>query len=74
MLLYGAETWRLRKVEERRLQAFVMWIWRRMESILWNDRVTNEEVLGKAGEKRSVGYHQRNEEKLVGTLYAANTR
>ena len=27
--LYGAETWTLRKEDERRLEAFEMWVWRR---------------------------------------------
>ena len=33
MLLYGAETWTLRKEDVRRLNAFEMWIWRRMEKV-----------------------------------------
>jgi hypothetical protein len=29
--LYGAETWTLRKVDQRYLESFEMWCWRRME-------------------------------------------
>ena len=29
-----------------------MWTWRRDRSISWKDRLTNEEVLGRVGEKR----------------------
>ncbi|MGP1933413.1 MAG: hypothetical protein ACTS8P_01905, partial [Arsenophonus sp. NC-XBC3-MAG3] len=43
--LYGAETWTLRKEDEKRIEALEMWIWRRMEGIKWNDKVRNEEVL-----------------------------
>ncbi|KAJ4452251.1 hypothetical protein ANN_03769 [Periplaneta americana] len=33
--LYGAETWTLRRSEEERIEAFEMWIWRRMELFEW---------------------------------------
>ncbi|KAJ4449020.1 hypothetical protein ANN_00414 [Periplaneta americana] len=36
--LYGAETWALRRSEEKRLEAFEMWMWRRMERVKWTDR------------------------------------
>ena len=29
--LYGSETWTMRKKEVERIQAFEMWIWRKME-------------------------------------------
>jgi hypothetical protein len=31
--LYGAETWTLRKVDQKYLESFEMWCWRRMEKI-----------------------------------------
>ena len=43
--LYGAETWTLRKVDEKYLESFEMWHWRRMEKISWAGRVRNEEAL-----------------------------
>jgi len=42
--LFGAETLTLRKVDQKYLETFEMWCWRRMK-ISWNDRVKNEEVL-----------------------------
>ncbi len=42
--LYGAETWTLLREHVRRLEAFEMWIWRRMEGVSWQDKVTNEAV------------------------------
>jgi hypothetical protein len=39
--LYGAETWTFRKVEQKYLESFEMWCWRRMEKISWTDRVRN---------------------------------
>jgi len=53
-LLYRSETWTLRKEDIRRLEAVEMWMWRRMERVSWMDRITNEEILNKVGEKRQL--------------------
>jgi len=42
--LYGAETWTLRAVDQKLLESFEMWCWRRVEKISWTDHVRNEEV------------------------------
>ena len=52
--LYGSETWTMRKNEIHSLQAFEMWIWRRMEKISWKHNVTNEQVLAIVKEKRML--------------------
>jgi len=52
--LYGSETWTLRKLEWKYLESFEMWCWRRMEKIKWSERVTNEQVLDRIGEKRTL--------------------
>jgi len=52
--LYAAETWTYKKEDIRRLEAFEMWVWRRMEKISWRDMKTNEEVLQLVPEKRSL--------------------
>jgi len=53
-LLYGCETWTLRKENIRRLEAAEMWIWRRMEKISWTEKISNEEVLRRIGEERQL--------------------
>lgn len=45
ILYYGMEAWTLKVNDIRRLQAFEMWIYRRMLKISWVERVTNIEVL-----------------------------
>ncbi|KAJ4426689.1 hypothetical protein ANN_26487 [Periplaneta americana] len=52
--LNGAETWTLRRNEEKRLEAFEMWIWRRMECVKSTDRIRNEAVLERVGEERMM--------------------
>jgi hypothetical protein len=49
--LYGAETWTLRKVDQKYLESFEMWCWRRIQKISWTDRVRNEEVLHRVKER-----------------------
>jgi hypothetical protein len=52
--LYGAGTWTLEKVDQKYLESFEMWCWRRMEKISWTDRVRNEEVLHRVKEGRNI--------------------
>ena len=51
-LLYGSETWTLKKEDIRKPEALEMWLWRRMERISWKDKISNEEVLERVGVKR----------------------
>ena len=54
VMLYGAETWTLRKEDMKRLSAVEMWLWRRMERISWMEKRTDEEVLNVVAEKRKL--------------------
>jgi hypothetical protein len=51
---YGAETWTLRKLDQKYLESFEMWCRRRMEKISWTDRVNNEAVLHRVKEERNI--------------------
>lgn len=53
-MLYGSETWTMRKDDIKKIEAFEMWIWRRMEKISWTEHKTNEEVLEGIGEERTL--------------------
>ena len=52
--LYGAETWTLRAMDQKHLESFEMWCWRRMEKISWTDRVRKEDVLLRVKEQRNI--------------------
>src|SRR6478609_8700210 len=54
VVLYGCETWTMRKEEINRLRAFEMWVWRRMGKVSWMDKRSNEQVLSSRNEKRSL--------------------
>ena len=60
--LYGAETWTLRSVDQKHLECFEMWCWRRVEKISWTDHVRNEEVLLTVKEQRNI-LHEINKRK-----------
>src|SRR6476469_7839345 len=44
----------MRKEEIHRLNAFEMWVWRRMGKVSWMDKRTNEQVLSSMSETRSL--------------------
>jgi hypothetical protein len=52
--LYGAGTGTLRVVDQKQLESFELWCWRRMEKISWTDHVRNEEVLLRVKEQKNV--------------------
>ena len=51
VVLYGLETWTMRKEDIKRFEAFEMWIWRRIEIISWMEHRTNEEIFQMVDEK-----------------------
>ena len=54
MALYGAETWTFQVVDQKQLQIFEMWCWRRKKKICRADLVRNEEVLLGVNEQRNI--------------------
>ena len=52
--LYGSEIWTLRQLERKYFESFEMRCWRRMEKIKWSAKITNEQVLDRIGEKRTL--------------------
>ena len=40
--------------ERRRLESCEMWLLRKMFGILWSDKISNEEVLRRVGEERTL--------------------
>lgn len=54
VLLYGSEVWSLKAETLRRLEAFEMWVYRRLLKIPWTDHISNEEVLRRIGKDRDL--------------------
>jgi hypothetical protein len=71
--LYGAETWTLRKVDQKYLESFEMRCWRRMEKISWTDRVRNGKVLYRVKEERNILHTiQRRKANWIGHILRRN--
>ena len=63
VVLHGSETWTLRQEDIRSLQAFEMWIWRRMMKIPWTQHASNEQILRMVDESRSLMQNLRKRQK-----------
>ena len=45
VVMYGCESWTLKKAERRRTDAFEMWCWRRLLRVPWTTRRSNQSIL-----------------------------
>ncbi|XP_055388393.1 uncharacterized protein LOC129616943 [Condylostylus longicornis] len=54
VLMYGAETWTLKVSSMNKIEAFEMWVYRRMLKISWTERVSNSEVLNRLRKQREL--------------------
>ena len=45
VVMYGCESWTVKKAECRKLDAFELWCWRRLLSIPWTARRSNQSIL-----------------------------
>ena len=45
VVMYGCESWTVKKAESRRINAFELWCWRRLLRIPWTARRSNQSIL-----------------------------
>ena len=45
VVMYGCESWTVKKAECRRIDAFELWCWRRLLRVPWTARRTNQSIL-----------------------------
>ena len=45
VVMYGCESWTIKKVERRRIDAFELWCWRRLLRVPWTARRSNQYIL-----------------------------
>jgi len=45
VVMYGCESWTLKKAEHRRIDAFELWCWRRLLRVPWTTRRSNQSIL-----------------------------
>jgi len=45
VVMYGCESWTIKKAERRRIDAFELWCWRRLLRVPWTGRKSNQSIL-----------------------------
>ena len=45
LVMYGCESWTIKKAEHRRIDAFELWCWRRLLRVPWTARRSNQSIL-----------------------------
>ena len=45
VVIYGCESWTVKKAERRRIDAFELWCWRRLLRVPWTARRSNQSIL-----------------------------
>ena len=45
VVMYGCESWTIKKAEHRRIDAFGVWCWRRLLRVPWTARRSNQSIL-----------------------------
>ena len=48
VVMYGCESWTIKKAEHRRIDAFELWCWRRLMRVPWTARRSNQSILRKS--------------------------
>ena len=45
VVMYGCESWTIKKAERRSIDAFELWCWRRLLRVPWTARKSNQSIL-----------------------------
>ena len=54
IVMYGCESWTVKKAECQRIDAFELWCWRRFLRVSWTTRVSNQSILKEIGPEYSL--------------------
>ena len=54
VIMYGYESWIIKKAEHRRIDVFEMWRWRRLLRVPWTSRVSNQSILKEISHEYSL--------------------
>ena len=54
VVMYGCESWTIKKAECRRIDAFELWCWRRLLRVPWTARRSNQSILKEISPERSL--------------------
>ena len=54
VVMYGCESWTIKKVEHQRIDAFELWCWRRLLRVPWTERRFNQSILNEISPEYSL--------------------
>ena len=54
VVMYGCESWTIKKAESQRIDAFELWCWRRLLRVPWTARRSNQSILKEIGPEYSL--------------------
>ena len=54
VVMYGCESWTVKKAENRRIDAFELWCWRRLLRVPWTARRSNQSILNQISPEISL--------------------
>ena len=54
VVMYGCESWTIKKAEHQRTDAFELWCWRRLLRVPWTARISNQSILKKVNIEYSL--------------------
>ena len=54
VVMYGCESWTIKKAESQRIDAFELWCWRRLLRVPWTARRSNQSILKEISPEYSV--------------------
>ena len=68
VVMYGCESWTVKKPEDRRIDAFEVWCWRRLLRVPWTARRSKQSIL------KEINSDYRPQSKLTGVLQEEEIR
>ena len=54
VVMYGCESWTIKKAEHQRIDAFELWCWRRLLRVSWTARRSNQSILRETSPEYSL--------------------
>ena len=54
VVMYGCESWTIKKAEHQRIDAFELWCWRRLLRVPWTARRSNQSILEEVSPEYSL--------------------
>ena len=54
VVMYGCDSWTMKKVEHQRINAFELWCWKRLLRVTWTTRRSNKSILNEINQEYSL--------------------